>query len=276
MNRCFGSAAAMAAVLLIGCASPEEGAATAPNAEPPAPQAPPPAVVRIPAPQPTILPEETPAPPEPTKGLVEVFPHVRLDAASRCVEFDGVVPIDCHDARTPTVYLEVVACLRNTKEHEAIVVTDALPSHVHAALLAAGLVPGKPGSWRVEQRQLITIPPEGPEVTVTISWRDGAGVEISRSAEDMVLSAENKQHLREAGARWLFAGSRFVNFQGKEFYDADGMGTLVGLATFGAETIAWSRVLSHESAVQEPELIADGAMIPPFGTPVVVRIKPTR
>src|SRR5690349_20503716 len=45
--------------------------------------------------------------PVPAPGLKELFPHVRFDKSARIVEIDGKVPIDCHNPKTPRVYLDV-------------------------------------------------------------------------------------------------------------------------------------------------------------------------
>ena len=46
-----------------------------------------------------------------------------------------------------------------------------------------------------------------------------------------------------------------------------------GLATFGTETIALTDAISHASAIDEPVWIASRALVPPKGTPVIVRIE---
>ena len=71
---------------------------------------------------------------------------------------------------------------------------------------------------------------------------------------------------------WLFAGSVFVKRQGEERYDADWSGTLIGLASFGTEVLAWKSVISPEAAVDEPVWIANPQTVPPVNTPIVVRL----
>jgi len=202
-------------------------------------------------------------------ALREVFPHVRFDAASKVVEFDGEVPIDCHNLKTPRIYLEVTVCARDSKEHEALVVTDAKPSHVHAALLLAGLEPGTPGRWTIENGQTKKVSPSGAAVEVSIVWRDAWGVERTARATDWVVSTKGAR----LGGSFVFAGSRIVPWQGREFYDGDGTGVLIGLTTFGSETVAYSELLSPESAIEAPEWIADVARVPTMGTRVVVRVR---
>lgn len=224
---------------------------------------------------------EPAAPPgSPEGGLREVFPGVRADVKAKVVEFDGEVPIDCHQEQTPLVYLEVIVCTPDTKEHESLVMTRVKPSHVHAALLACGLKPGKPGSWswNGDEKKLESRPPEGDPVEVLIAYTDAGGKEIEAPAYGWVLAAKGGTPFRPApgaASGWVFAGSRMATRGGREVYDADGTGTFVGLTTFGAETIAWREVLSHEAAVHEPEWVANAKVVPKVGTKVVVRIRAT-
>jgi hypothetical protein len=237
--------------------------------------------VRVaPGPPGPALPETAPAPAAPgAGGAVEVFPGVRVDRAARVVEFDGIVPIDCHDPDAPAVFLEVVVCTPDTKEHESLVMTGVKASHVHAALLLLGLEPGSPGSWEVRGVEPVLVPvdPRGPAIGVDITYRDASGREVTADAREWVVDAKSGARLGargpEAGVRWVFAGSRFVEREGQRVYDADGVGTLVGLCTFGSETVAWGRTISPDSQVHEPEWIANAKAVPAAGTAVVVRLR---
>jgi hypothetical protein len=288
---------------------PANGSPTPPTQ--PVPTAPPPSnatPTATPAPTPTPAPEKpSPTPtitekapppvvedPPPVKAPVEVaadeyrevFPNVRVNAKARAVQFDGIVPIDAHssvkDDKNPLqVFLEVTVCTPDTKEHEAIVVTKAKPSHVHAALLLIGLQPGSPGKWVFENGKLKPIAPRGDEVVVTISYTQPDGKVRMFSPQDMIVDVQTGKRLGEAtpggaggAGRWLFAGSQLIKRQGTEVYDADGAGTLIGLTTFGSETIAWSEVISPEAAVQEPAWIARAETVPPAGATVTVTITP--
>lgn len=205
-------------------------------------------------------------------GPREVFPFVRVDAAARLVEVDAVVPIDAHNPRTPVVFLEQIACTPDTREHEVLAMTRALPRHVHAALLMIGLVPGKPGEWDWTGPELVARPPTGDGVLVTLACRRN-GAEVEEPAAEWVISRRDGRRLSETGDHFLFAGSRTVTRGGREWYEAEGSGTLIGLATFGGETVAWSRMYHHESAVEEPQWVADPARVPPAGTALVIRIR---
>ncbi len=210
-------------------------------------------------------------------GAREAFPHVRIDVAARTVEFDGEVPISLTDVRAPRVYLELIACIRDSKEHESLVMTPARPSHVHAALLSIGLQHGKPASWLQRDGKVIPQAPTGDAVTVEFFIRDDAGAETVWTPSQWVINARSGEAWPGGGdigkGNWVFAGSLTQERAGREDYFADEAGTLIGLTSFGTEVIAWSSVLSPDSTVDEPEWIADARHVPPMGTKVTVRIR---
>lgn len=216
----------------------------------------------------------------PGAGLVELFPAIRVDRKARVVEVDGVVPIDVHQVDRKTgarlhVFLEVVLCPFDTKEHEALVATKARPSNIHAALLLLGLEPGKPGSWSFDEktRTLKEIPPEGPELGVTLVWTDEQGESVEMPAAQLVERVPGGGTLETGGREtgWVFAGSTERERLGQTHYAADAEGTAVGLTTFGTETVAWRSVYSPEDAVSRPQWAAS-AKLPARNTKVMVRI----
>ncbi|TVS09024.1 MAG: hypothetical protein EA423_00575, partial [Phycisphaerales bacterium] len=74
------------------------------------------------------------------------------------------------------------------------------------------------------------------------------------------------------GEAFVFGGSRIVERAGREWYEADMVGTLVGLSTFGSETVAHVEVHSHASAVEAPRFLARSDVVPPQWTDVTVRL----
>lgn len=217
--------------------------------------------------------------------LVELLPGVWADVSRGVVEFAGTVPIDAHDPEAPDVWLEQIVCIPDTREHESLVVTDVRPGDVHAALLASGLDPGSPGRWASEAEGLTLVAPTGPAVRVLIRAPTASGATVTRPALDWVRSAHDGRTLAErledepmaqdpeAVPGFVFSGSSIGMFQGRSVYDANYSGTLIGLATFGTETIALSRVIPHREAVAPLEWLADSRVVPPRGTPVVVRLE---
>ncbi|MCA9312575.1 MAG: hypothetical protein KDA21_15275 [Phycisphaerales bacterium] len=259
------------AIHLSACASHER--APIPEPRPVQPVEPAPRPVRPVDPAP-VQPEATaPAPvplPEPVSR--EMFPGVRLvrDVDGRqFVEVDGFVPI-MDDPQAPDVYLELIMCRRDTRDHEVLVATDAKASHIHAALLLLGLSEGHPGRWHVENRRLIPEPPEGDAVTVEFVWEQGGETMTAHPSEWVKNLADGTRLPR---GEWLFAGS--VETDHPVFpYGADGSGNVVGLTTFGDEVLAYPTVISPEAAIDEPVWGADFDHVPPFGTAVVVRLIP--
>ncbi|MCE2653954.1 MAG: YdjY domain-containing protein [Planctomycetaceae bacterium] len=230
-----------------------------------APPAPPP-----PASTTTTPPAATPPAPAPAPAdeFRTVFPSVRVNIARRTVEFDGTIPIDVHDPDTPRVYLELIACTPDSREHESLVLTTASAEQVHAALLMAGFQHGSPGSVQWDGRTAIPVAPTGDALTVRFRTAQG-----QFTPEQWIISASTGQPL--APIQFVFAGSGIVqrrdpaSGQRTGLYAADLGGTLIGLATFGTETVAPLAVLSHDSQIQAPEWIAAPA-VPRSGTPVTV------
>lgn len=207
-------------------------------------------------------------------GWLEVFPGVRVHADAKLVEFEGTVPIDTRNEHAPIVYLEVIVCAPDSKEHEALVMAPIRASHLHAALLLVGLEPGRPTLWRVRDGRMEPAPATGAGVRVEVRAE-------GRAFENPASWIRNRQggvSLAEAmpDGVWRFAGSRMTDRDGdgREEYDADGTGLLIGLHAFGSEVVAWARPMHPDSGVEEPEWIADAALTPRQGERVTVRLSP--
>lgn len=201
----------------------------------------------------------------------EAFEHIVIDGRSRTVEIAGRVPIRLDDPRAPRVYLELIACTPDTKEHEVLVVTPARASHVHAALLAIGLNPGTPATWRNEGDRVVPVPPTGDRVRIELLYTDAQGRQVSDSPSRWIVNASTGEPWPEGD--WVFSGSLMKTRQGREVYEADGAGTLIGLTSFGTEVVAWPGVISPDSQVDDPEWIADARHVPPMDTKVTIRLR---
>jgi hypothetical protein len=66
--------------------------------------------------------------------------------------------------------LEMLVCMKRTKEHESILSVDTKAQIVHAGLLALGVEPGRPVRFQPEYE-----PATGPVIDVFVSWQDDAG-----------------------------------------------------------------------------------------------------
>jgi len=226
--------------------------------------------------------QESAAPKADTEAMRGVFPHVRLDAKAGVVEVAARVSPLLHAKDEPLFFLEAVACTPDSKEHESLVVTEAKPSHVHAALLLLGLEPGKPATWREEAGRTKAEPATGPEITVEMVYRGPEGAEVVVHPGDWIVHAKTGERFPDTDQfGWVFAGSeirtrRSAEGEVREVYRADIEGTLIGLASFGTETIALATAISPESSVEEPVWIADLKSVPANDTPVTIRLRTTK
>ena len=213
---------------------------------------------------------EPDAPRAPEGGLRRVFPFIWADAEAGVVEIEAEVSglID-PGGLGRTFYIEQFVCRRSTKEHESPVVTDARPAHIHAALLLAGFEPGRPVTWSYPEGRVVRHPAFGDALDVTFVL--AGGDEIDPRA--WVIDRETGERMPASLGGWVFAGSaerERANLP--TLYEADGAGTVVGLAAFGTEVIAWSEPVSHEEGDGELEWVADEASMPEAGSAVRVRV----
>ncbi|HYD01937.1 MAG TPA: YdjY domain-containing protein [Phycisphaerales bacterium] len=213
----------------------------------------------------------------PEDKWVAVLPHVRINRSQRAVEFDGTVAWDFHNPDTPRTELELLVCLPlRDKEHESLVVSKATGAHVHAALLMVGLEPGTPGRIDFGEGTDVVIkrvPPTGPAVSVAFVYAKGGAERVDDARTWVVDEADG------GPISLVFGGSKVGQKRNEarervNVYNADELGTLIGLCTFGSETIGNTSVVSPDSGLDRPRYIANNPGIPPADTAVRVRITP--
>ncbi|MCA9285614.1 MAG: hypothetical protein KDA22_10380 [Phycisphaerales bacterium] len=199
--------------------------------------------------------------------MMRLADGLRVDRPSQRVEIDAAVCLRIG-------FLEQVACSPGTREHEAILVVVPRPSDVHAALLLLGLEPGHPGRWSVVDDRLMLEAPVGPRVSIAVRWTDDAG-QHECPVEDWLRPVGEMPSPRPS--HWIFAGSGFVHdptAPTRERYAADLSGSVIGIVTFGDETLACPEVMSDQEAIEPLEWEAFTERIPPEGTPVTIVITP--
>jgi len=163
--------------------------------------------------------------------------------------------------------LELLLCKWSTKEHESILRTRALPSHVHFALLALGLTPGKPARWLpgAEGTEGRLLPPRGAGLKISLRWTGQDGAPRSAEAGDWLkpVAADRVK----PPSTWVFVGSDIL--PGNRYW-ADGEGDLICVANFASAVIDVPFESSDKSALLE--FAANTQAIPPAGTKVEVVI----
>ncbi|MBN2021905.1 MAG: hypothetical protein JW809_03860 [Pirellulales bacterium] len=161
--------------------------------------------------------------------------------------------------------LEMFACLRGTKEHEAVVSIPTRARTVHAALLAVGAKVGQPVAFHPEY-----VPASGTEIDVIVHWKDAEGKVQSAKAQDWVRDIRSKQAMTYP---WVFAGSGFWKDEetGTEHYQAES-GDFICVSNFPSAMLD----LPVPSTDKDNALLFEAftERIPPLGTPVTVVLTP--
>jgi hypothetical protein len=275
MNRYLVLPLTLAMALWLGCGRPETPPAApsvAANKESPA--APAENVAAEPAAKPQPKPEAEPEP-EPPAAVkeVELGPPL-VDHSEQLRRLDPKFPVFLDMQKKQVVMvgqvcqrrvpLELFACLKNTKEHEAILTIPTKAMIVHAALLAVGAEPGEPAHFDP------FTPAHGQEVTIEVVWRDEKGQIQRVAAQEWVKNAKTGKALNQP---WIFAGSGFWTdpSNGEKHYQAES-GDLICVTNFSSATldIAMQSSSANDALVFE----AFTEHIPPKGTQVTILLTP--
>lgn len=162
--------------------------------------------------------------------------------------------------------LELFACLKGTKEHEAIVACATKAHVVHAALLVLGLKEGNPVAFRPEYRAA-----EGPLVEVNVHWKEN-GVAKQARAQDWIRDIKTQKALNQP---WVFGGSGFWEDPStkEQHYMAED-GDFICVSNFPSAMLDLPIESSQSNEALAYECFTD--RIPPKGTKVTLtlRLKP--
>jgi hypothetical protein len=161
-------------------------------------------------------------------------------------------------------YLEHFMCSKGTKEHEAILATDAVPHQIHAGLLLTGAEPGHTVRFVPKFE-----PPTGSTIAIELRWlQDGKSRESD--ARQWIKDEKAKAPL---AIDWVFAGSElFVDpLTKKQVYAAD-EGDLITVANFGSAILDLPMASSADDA--DRVFVTNTEKIPPLGTEVFVTLGP--
>lgn len=231
-------------------------------------------------------PGHNPAKEEPVKELVPKdvmdklkFPGLAINLKEQSVDVDATVCLD-------SGMLELIACTKDSKEHEAIIAINAKAIHIHTALLLLRAKPGNPAMQKQvggKDGQWVSIPPSGGEVGVYLVFKDAAGkmVEhpisafITRSSEESAGGgdAEAAKEIQFPTHNFIFAGSQLVGEgDGPKQYLSDQSGDVISIVTFGDELLCLSEfhAQDNESLVWE----VNSKYLPAVGSKVILRLRP--
>jgi hypothetical protein len=208
-----------------------------------------------------------------------VLPGVKINLDGWCVDVDSKVCLK-------EGLLELIACTKDTKEHESIVMIEAKPSHVHAALLLLGAKPGRPATQRMiegDHPRFISTPPHGGPVEVFLVVKDAEGREQEYPISDFLVRANDNGSIAEGQKAeeaerftkdpFVFAGSVLVGeAKGPRQYLSDQSGNVISISTFGDELLCLSGF--HENANGALMWQVNGEKLPGIGKKVILRLRP--
>lgn len=227
--------------------------------------------------------EEMPAGQEDKKAKYEEalkklkLPGVEINLKERCVDVASTVCL-------AEGALELIACTKNTREHEAIIMIEAVPKHVHTALLLIGARPGNPAMRKPidkEATRWMDLPPSGGPVDVSLVFPDKEGKTVERPISDFIVANNDASDGTAEGAKperfstntFLFAGSILHGEKdGPRQYIADSSGNVISITTFGDEVLCLPDF--HDNANGALMWQIDGTHLPPVGTKVTLRLRP--
>ncbi len=160
--------------------------------------------------------------------------------------------------------LEHLMCVKGTKEHEAIVATDAPPRTIHAALILAGAEEGRPVQFVPKFE-----PPSGTPIAIEMQWRQDGRLRKA-DARRWVWDEKTKAPL---DIDWVFAGSLIYEdpIDKKPRYAAD-EGDLIVVSNFASAILDLPIASSADDAGRS--FIANTKEIPPIGTEVFLVLRP--
>lgn len=163
--------------------------------------------------------------------------------------------------------LEQFLTRKNTKEHEAVLAADVDAREIHAALLLARAMPGKPVQFDPEYK-----PATGSPIRVTLEFKDHKGVQQRVPAQKWIRNSRTQKDLE---LDWVFGGSILhaadPDNQRPPYYAAND-GDVICLSNFQTAMLD----LPISSSQENSDLIfeAHTDRIPPEKTPVTVILEP--
>ncbi len=196
----------------------------------------------------------------PLPGLKRLAPNaeVWLDPAKKQLVMRGEVVL----RRGP---LELFACLKRTKEHEAVVAVDTKAYVVHAGLIACGAEAGNPAKF-----QPVFTPARGTEIQVWVEWTDAAGKKQRIDAREWIKDVKTGKAMAYP---WVFGGSGFWTDpqDGKQYYQAED-GDFICISNFPSAMLDLPVESSSANTALMFEAFTD--RIPPEKTKVLIYLVP--
>ena len=130
---------------------------------------------------------------------------VRIFPDQKRIEADGVISKDMGQYKQLKGAIEYLACSKEGKTYESMVVLDCKPTEFYEALKAIGLDPGAPAYDDDSGKH---VPPKGDKVRIFLEWKGKKGRIMHMRAEDLIYNKKTKKTMQHVN--WVFAGSEFM------------------------------------------------------------------
>lgn len=190
-----------------------------------------------------------PVAPSPEAGRLLRQGTVQVDPLLRCVVVTGYLNM----VEGP---IELMACGPGGKVHESVLVLEANPVDLQAALLLIGLRAGPP------MKELGVGPPLGDLASIWVEWQQ-AGQRVVRPLEELAYSWRDKAPLKTSG--WVFTGSLFEDGKFK---------ALAEESMIASYWDPWSILNVHSSLGADDEALSVNTnAVPALHTPVRLLIQ---
>ncbi|MFM7182313.1 MAG: YdjY domain-containing protein [Verrucomicrobiales bacterium] len=239
-----------------------------------------------PAATPPASPENAPAPQAPAADAPQTefkLPGLVVNTVEKFVDVEASICLD-------EGALEVIACTKETKEHESIVVVAARPIHIHAALLLLGAKNGNPAMreplddqgtrWR-------DIPPRGAPIEVFLAWKDAEGKLIERPIGDFIKRNRDeggpavaegdaaKEEKEKFPNTFVFAGSLLGDpSKTPRDYMAELSGHVISISAFGDEVLCLPAFYGQDN--ESLMWAIDPTHLPKRDSKVMLRLRPKK
>ena len=152
--------------------------------------------------------------------------------------------------------IELFACGVRGKTHESVLVLNAYPVDLQAALILIGARHGKAAEG------LGMGPPDGDALDIIVQWQDGRRTR-RKPAEAMIRNSKTGRALSKTP--WIFTGSTFEDGHFK---------ALVEESLIVSYWDPWAIINIGSDVGADDEILAvNTKAVPPLGTPVTVIIK---
>lgn len=209
------------------------------------------------------------------------LPGITVQIKKRYVDVESTVALE-------TGMLELLACTKDTKEHESILAVNAKASHIHAALLLLKAKPGNPAMRKkLEDGRWIDLPPRGSEIDVSLVIENEKGGPVERPIADFIEKADDdyyettpkdpdpEEKVPFPTSTFVFAGSHiYKDGKNPPVYLSDESGNVITLAVFGDELLSLPAKHAFTHSNEGLVWAVDPTHLPPVGTEVILRLRP--